>query len=50
MDVEELGPCVLDIGAWKIVAYAGTRQEAIEIAEALAEEWRPESQQKIVNC
>ncbi len=46
IDIKELGPCVLDIGAWKIVAYTGTRKEAVAIAEALAAEWRPRRKHK----
>ena len=35
------GIYVLDVGRWRPVAYARTRAEAVEIAEALAAEWRP---------
>jgi hypothetical protein len=35
---------VLDVGTREIVAYARTREEAVEIAKALAAEWRPMKQ------
>ena len=35
------GIWVLNVGTMKIVASASSRKEAIEIAEALAAEWRP---------
>ena len=37
---DDRGPRVFNVGTRRIAAYARTREEAIEIAEALAAEWR----------
>lgn len=38
---DDHGIRVLNVGTRRTAAYARTRDEAVEIAEALAAEWRP---------